>query len=104
MPGKCKLNLLQFEDITRVIITRAGEPLTEMLAGGFRHDPGRIVPVGPPLPLIWTLREGTTVRVAWQVSDRLGRGSRGDRAFILEHPEHFDEFPDPGEATPGNSL
>jgi hypothetical protein len=148
---------LQFEDITRVIITLSGEPLAEMPAGGFRHDPGRIVPVGPPLPLMvagsweeedeappaeihinfdrpviihelklldaagreipgeyfhsafdmavvvrpagtWTLREGAPVRVSWQVSDHLGRRARGDQAFALEHPEHLDELPEPGEA------
>lgn len=43
---------LQFEDIERVVITVAGEPLPEMPPEGFGRNPERIAPAGPPLPLM----------------------------------------------------
>jgi hypothetical protein len=137
---------LQFEEINRVFITVAGMPPAEMPPEGFRHDPGRIAPVGPPLPLMvggnWepgqedpeeifinfdrpvviqeirlldadgreiqgeyfrtgfdmtvvfkpaaahTFREGITLRVAWQVSDRLNRPGSGAQDFILKRFDH----------------
>jgi hypothetical protein len=44
--------VLQFKEFNRVFINLAGVPLATMPAEGFRHDPGRIAPVGPPLPLM----------------------------------------------------
>ena len=138
--------VLQFEEIKRVFISANGTPLAEMPGDGFRHDPGRIAPVGPPLPLMvggnWeagqedpeaifinfdrpvgieklrlldatgqeirgeyfqtgfgmtvvlhpaephTIREGITVRLTWQVSDRLGRTGSGEQDFTLKRHEH----------------
>ena len=149
--------VLQFEEINRVFITVAGTPPAEMPATGFRHDPERIAPVGPPLPLMvggnWepgqddpeelfinfdrpvviqeirlldadgreirgeyfrtgfdmtvvfkpaaahTFREGITLRVAWQVSDRLNRPGSGAQDFILKRFDHEDgqSLPNPPE-------
>jgi len=140
--------VLQFEEINRVFITVAGMPLAQMPGDGFRHDPGRIAPVGSPLPLMvggnWEpdqenpeeifinfdrpvviqeirlldaagqelqgeyfrtgfdmtvvllpaapqiFREGMTVRVAWQVTDRQGRTGSGTQDFILKRFDHED--------------
>ncbi len=38
----------QFGAVDRVVIERNGRPLAGMPAGGYRPDPGRIAPVGPP--------------------------------------------------------
>lgn len=144
---------LQFKEFNRVFITVAGVPLATMPAEGFRHEPGRIAPVGPPLPLMaggnWepgeedpeeifinfdrpvaireirlldaagreirgeyfqtgfdmtvvlhpaephTLREGVTIRAAWQVSDRLERTGSGEQDFILKRFDHEDGQPLP---------
>jgi hypothetical protein len=43
---------LQFKELERVFITVEGAPLAAMPAEGFRHDPRRIAPAGPPLPLM----------------------------------------------------
>ncbi|MDW7772599.1 MAG: GerMN domain-containing protein [Desulfobulbaceae bacterium] len=44
--------VLQFKEVKRVFITRAGVSLAEIPEDGFRHDPSRIVPAGPPLLLM----------------------------------------------------
>jgi germination protein M len=137
---------LQFEELERVFITVAGVPLAKMPADGFRRDPARIAPPGPPLPLMvvgsWAegeenleellinfdrpvevhelrltdaagreikgdyyragfdmavvvhpaepgaLREGTALRVAWRLEDRLGRSGSGEQEFALQRYDH----------------
>jgi hypothetical protein len=51
---------VQFEEIERVRILLNGDPLPGMPADGFRYQPDRIAPVGPPvlLTVIGTWEEG----------------------------------------------
>jgi germination protein M len=159
MIGPLVETALQFEELERVFVTLAGVPLAGTPAGGFRHDPRRIAPAGPPLPLMvvgsWeegdedpeeilvnfdrpvtvheirlldaagreirgdffragfdmavvvhpaeprSVRAGMTVRVAWRVTDRLGRTGSGEQSFVLERHDHDHGPPLPAAAGEG---
>lgn len=50
-----------------------------------------------------TLRERDPVRVAWRVSDRLSRTSKGEESFTLKRYEHEEELPlSPSAKLPGS--
>jgi hypothetical protein len=106
---------VQFEEIERVRILLNGDPLPGMPADGFRHQPDRIAPVGPPvlLTVIGTWEEGgkapeeiligfdrpVTVET-FQLLDGSGQQVKGeyyrsvfDMAVVI-HPENPHDFTD----------
>lgn len=110
---------VQFDGIDRVVILLDGEPLDGAPADGFRHDPGHIAHVGPPVLFMvggtWEKGESDPVEVTanfdrpvtvetFHLEDASGKEIRGDyfrSVFDMSVVIHPD---DPGDLQEGMTL